>query len=333
VVKPSQALSGPQKVVYLAMRRKGTVGRLPVAIVYKALPETNGPLPLDFTFNENQQLKDLALRGYLAIGLTRPGNARSNVFLYAQDRCAPDKVDDLFARGADYLQAVIGSVSQEPSADPRRIIVVANGGASMDSIALATRHVDGLKAIVNVSGGVYIENCQASDIVRQILSTYRADVSVPTLWLYADNDTLFDKTLVTAERDTYVAAGGRAELWFLHVDGEPGYLLNFSRQGRLAILPHVDSFLAKLGLPAVVDANVDQLVALLGSERFRDLARQYMSGPSEKALVASNSRRWVGWNFNGPNRDSAIKAALEVCGEHATSEACHVIMINNDIQQ
>jgi hypothetical protein len=156
--KPSQVSGKYRRIFYLAMRKTGTTGRLPVAFVYLAKPEIRGPLPSNMYINAYGQMKDLALRGYLAISVQAMAGGRSDAFTFAQNKCVPDLINDAVTSDADYLQAVINSVIQEPAADPSRIIVVANGTAAIATLKLSTRRINGLRAIVNVSGGFHVED-------------------------------------------------------------------------------------------------------------------------------------------------------------------------------
>jgi len=318
-------------VSYLMTRKKGVSGPLPVAFVYMSIPETSDPLP-DLNISHPAYDEDFALRGYLAVRVIERPRDITEVFYAPKKYCTSPRIADVFQRRADYLQAVIASVASEPAIDNKHMIIVANGPAAMDSLALGSRGIPGLQAIIAIGGGIYVEGCDVISQLKPLLTRYGAKNSLPTLWIYQDNDSLYQQASVIALRDAYISYGGSADLSFLHIAGEPSYSLNFSAQGRSAFLPVIDDFLTKRNLPAVGGTLSDALARKIGGAMNRNLARKYISGPTNKALAMSSSGRVLGSSFFENDVTAAKAAALTDCRAHAKGEECRIIMINDDQQ-
>jgi dienelactone hydrolase len=90
------------------------------------------------------------------------------------------------------------------------------GGAAV--LALAARNPPGLRAVVNVSGGIRPLSpdggpgvyCKPEDLVPAFAGLGERS-RVPSLWLYAENDSLFPADYVRGLHEAYVAKGGRSD--------------------------------------------------------------------------------------------------------------------------
>jgi hypothetical protein len=228
------------------------------------------------------------------------------------------------------------ALRNEPEADMGQVVIVANGASALAALALAARHIDGVKGIVNTSGGLILNGCDLRAINEAMgdrLTDYGKMGTVPSLWLYADNDQAFDMATVNHWRDAYANGGNSAELAFVSMEGKPGYLLNFLPTSVVKKMPYVDRFLGHLGLPTIKESDVDKLIAKLGNAAFRALAREYLSGPGDKALAVSHSGKWVGAEYADLDDSIAVNFALRDCNQRSGGEACHILMLNNDYQR
>jgi dienelactone hydrolase len=109
-------------------------------------------------------------------------------------------------------------------------------------------HYAGLKpgevmAVVNFSGGWYP--------YAPVTAPYYANAGrgaadkVPQLWLYADNDKLYDEGLIRGYYQAFTAAGGSARFELLHGVPGDGHLLRLYPDRWRSI---ADQFLATLDL-------------------------------------------------------------------------------------
>ena len=317
---------------------EATTGQLPVALIISSRPEAK-VIDTDLWSKESGRKDngmsghsdDFARRGYLAVWIMLTHQMSDLEF----SSCQPEAIATAIEQGVEKIQRLLNALRKEPEADLKHIVIIANGATAVTALVLATRHVDGLKGVINVSGGLSLPDCDAratNDVIGKILATGGANRSTPSLWLYADNDEAFDQMTVGDWRDAYMKVAGDVDLAFIGMDHKPGYLLNFLPASFLRMAPRINGFLDHLGLPAVHESDVDKLVTKLGDEKFRDLAREYLAGPGHKALAVSQSGKWVGTDFSETNDIGAINFTLRDCNQRS-GEGCHILMLNNDYQR
>lgn len=128
---------------------------------------------------------------------------------------------------SDDISAAIGYMSQQTFIDPQRTIVVGVSTGGWASLALASRKPSLARAIINFAGGRGGHAhgranavCGASQLV-EAARAYGSTSAIPTLWLYAENDSYFSPDLARAMTDAWRDGGGHVELELL-----PPYLLD-----------------------------------------------------------------------------------------------------------
>jgi dienelactone hydrolase len=241
----------PYRLEALVVRPAKTDGRLPVALI------THGK---NLLASENQafradlmlpQARDLAARGWLAVAVIRrgyglsdgiPGVSRGAAYMSCQNS---DLVRG-FDIEADDLVGALEALAARQDADLSRVIAVGQSLGGGTVLAFAARKPAGLRAVVNISGGVWRSAgngvCDHADLVGAMAS-FGSRTSVPSLWLYAENDSLFPPVLVTRMRDAYAQAGGQAELrMFPPVLGD-GHALFSNEKARKKWLQSFDAFM------------------------------------------------------------------------------------------
>jgi dienelactone hydrolase len=205
----------------LVVRPAKAEGRLPIALIThgkNAKAAENQALRADMML---PQARDFAARGWLAVVVLRRGYGQSDGLPGVSRGAAYMACENAdLARGfeieADDLDGALKVVAARPDADGTRAIAIGQSLGGGVVLALAARRPAGLLGVVNVSGGAWRTNgdgniCEHADLVAA-MATFGSRTRIPTLWLYAENDSLFPPELVTRMRDAYAAAGGRAEL-------------------------------------------------------------------------------------------------------------------------
>ncbi|GAA4333831.1 hypothetical protein GCM10023165_09220 [Variovorax defluvii] len=122
------------------------------------------------------------------------------------------------------------------NADAITLLGVSAG--ALASFAAAGRMGPTVSRVINFSGGRRLRGLAARDCYPQALlsafSTFGAEVSAPTLWLYAPNDSVFPAPLVAECLRVFRAAGGKAEFAEIPVyRGDPHDV--FSNPGTMPI--------------------------------------------------------------------------------------------------
>jgi dienelactone hydrolase len=173
---------------------------------------------------------------------------------------------DVEADGIDKaqdLRGVIQALRQDARVDPSRIVVLGQSYGGLATLALGTLDVpDGVKALVNFAGGRRARYCSAyaADLVAAMAS-YGRRTTVPSIWFYGDNDSVFPPAVWRPMFEAYRAHGGRAtlvEVGHFAVDAHR-YLAD--PDGLASWAPKLDAFLTTTGLPTAITQP-----ALLGAD-------------------------------------------------------------------
>ena len=124
--------------------------------------------------------------------------------------------------------------------------------ATICMLAWASTQPKGAVGIVSLSGGTGSmkpgSNCDQEALVSAI-GSFGERSRIPTLWLYAENDTFFDPWIVERMHEAYAQGGGVAEVHVFDRLKEDGHELWKHFDGNLLWLPVLDRFLRAHGLP------------------------------------------------------------------------------------
>lgn len=333
-----QSDKGPYRLETLVVRPAKFDGRLPIALITHGKGRTaaeNQGLRADVMV---PQARDLAARGWLAVVVVRrgygrsdgvPGVSRGATYM----TCENSDLVRGFDTEAEDLDAALKAIAARPDADGSRVIAIGESLGGSAVLAFAARQSAGLLGVVNVSGGVWRAKvdgslCDHADLVAA-MATLGARTRVPTLWLYAENDSLFPAELVTGMRAAYAEAGGRAELLMLPPVLHDGHRLFVDFRGRVKWLRALDRFLQAHRMPNANVARVDKFMSATRlATSTRPLVQDYLSAPMPKVLVATASGAGVQWVANPVDIDGARKRILANCREKSGAE-CTVTMENN----
>src|SRR5262249_21748791 len=212
---------GPYRLETLIVRPAKADGPLPIALITHGKnlkSEDNRAIRADMLL---PQARDFAARGWLAAAVIRrgygqsdgvPGVSRGTAYMACENG---DLVHGLDVE-ADDIDGALKALAARPDADGSRAIAVGQslGGAAV--LAYAARRPAGLIRLLHIPGGVWRSRADGSMCefagLTAAMASFGARTRIPTLWLYAENDSLFSPDVVARMRDAYVAAGGRAEL-------------------------------------------------------------------------------------------------------------------------
>ena len=174
----------------------------------------------------------LLSRGYAVLVPQRPGHGRTGG-PYLEDQ-GPCRNADFVAAGngtADSIAAAIAFMRTDRSIRNDGIVVIGNSAGGFGALALAARNPTGVSAIVNFSGGRGghdrgrpLHNCSPERLVAAAAEFGRT-ARLPTLWLYAANDTYFPPDLSGRMVEAYRKAGGRAEYYLVPAIPGEGHAL------------------------------------------------------------------------------------------------------------
>lgn len=191
-------------------------------------------------------------RGYVVLLPQRRGHGSTGGELAeARDSCRDPNHYRAGQTAADDIEAALGYMQRQPFIAPGETVVAGVSSGGWASLALAARNPPHVRAIINVAGGRGARKggranaiCDEKRLI-QSAGAYGRDARVPTLWLYARNDTYFGPDLATAMAGAWSASGAIAELHVLPPYGLEGHGMMDDRAGWRYWGPHVESFLAR----------------------------------------------------------------------------------------
>ncbi len=316
----------------LIVRRPGS-GKLPVAII------THGANPGDPRAATIEWLRgwahDLANRGWLAVAIMRRGYGKSDGDVADNaGTCTMPDVGRYLDAHADDLEAALHSIAERPDVDMDHVVAIGDSAGGAAVMALAARLSVRLSAVVNVSGGLGRRlgpfrpdpACAAyeSDLVWNF-ARFGSTARMPTLWLYAENDSWFRPGLVGRMRAAFTGSGGKAELMMLPPFQGDGHTIFFAAGGGQLLLPELDGFLRANGLPTWNEATFAPLLARL-SPPDRQSVEAYLRMPTEKAL-ALGPETGAYWRQGERTLEDAQTKALAYCNEQ-TKAGCSLAADN-----
>lgn len=200
-------------------------------------------------------------RGYAVLLPQRRGHgATGGPLAEGRDSCGHPDHYKSGQTAADDIEASIGYMAAQPFIDRTRIVVAGVSTGGWASLALASRNLPGVQAVINFSGGrggyangVSGRVCGPDGLVAAA-GKYATSAGVPTLWLYARNDSYFGPDLAASMASAWNGAGGDAEMHVLPPYRDEGHNLANDEAGWNLWGPYVDAFL-KAHPPAAVVAH------------------------------------------------------------------------------
>ncbi len=160
-------------------------------------------------------------RGYVVVVPERPGHAGGGDYLEDQGGCRDADYVKSADGAADSMAAAVDFMKRQPFVAPDGIIIAGHSAGGFGSLAYAARRPPGLRAVVNFSGGrggrhmnQAGNNCAPERLVAAA-AHFGSATRVPTLWIYAENDSYFPPDLSKAMAVAFTDAGGRADYLLL----------------------------------------------------------------------------------------------------------------------
>lgn len=170
-------------------------------------------------------------RGYLVVLPERPGHGGGGRYLEDQGGCESADYVGSANGAADSIAAAVDFMKKQDFVQPSGTVVAGHSAGAFASLAYAARAPAGLRAVVNFSGGRGgrhlnrpLNNC-APDRLIAAAAQFGRTARVPTLWIYAENDSYFPPQLSAALAEAFRNAGGRADYVLLPPVGPEGHFV------------------------------------------------------------------------------------------------------------
>lgn len=242
-------------------------GLLMHAILFR--PAGDGPFPLaivnhgsseDARERKRQKLAEfpylsawLVARGYAVLLPQRPGHgATDGSYLEGQGWCGSPDYIGAGEGTAQSISAAYKYMHEQDFIAASGTIIVGNSAGGWGALAYAGEAPAGVAGVVNFVGGRggrdqnrADKNCAPERLVDAAGAFGAAD-RVPTLWLYAENDSYFGPELSKRMAEAFVAAGGDAEYHLLPAVRGDGHALMSTAGDEATWAPYLKKFLSRL---------------------------------------------------------------------------------------
>ncbi|HEV7719513.1 MAG TPA: dienelactone hydrolase family protein [Arsenicitalea sp.] len=241
---------------------------------YLYRPAGNGPFPLAVINHGSEEdaggrramgMPDfpaltawLVARGYAVLVPQRPGHgATGGRYLESHGWCASPDYQGAGRAAASSIESAIQFMLKQRFIRPGGVLVLGNSAGGWGALALAGKNPPAVAAVVNFSGGSGgrdrnrpNNNC-APDKLIAAAGDFGRTARVPTLWLYAENDSYFSPDLSRHMADAFSGAGGQVDYQLLpSVRGDGHALIATSGQEASWMRP-LGNFLARLPRPSL----------------------------------------------------------------------------------
>ncbi|NML33291.1 dienelactone hydrolase family protein [Paraburkholderia antibiotica] len=291
--------------------------------------ERSDPLPL---------AREFVRRGYVVVAPNRQGFGNSDG-VYQQDGC--DVAANGLGQAAD-VAATIDYMSKQPYVDATHIAVAGTSHGGLATIAYGTEAAPGVRALINFSGGLRQDACEDwQGNLTRAFGAYGEKTKVPSLWLYGDNDSVWNAPLVANMYTAYHAHGASVKMIDYGNYKNDAHRLVGDRDGVHVWWPAVESFLARAGMPTAVQYRVadpsapkasgfaaldavDSVPFLdeAGRNGYRNFLHQYPS----RAFAVSDSGAWS-WAEGG---DDPMSVAVTNC-QKQSADPCRLYAVDNSV--
>lgn len=186
-------------------------------------------------------------RGMAVLTAMRRGRGASGGEYLERYDCDPAVLSAGVERAMADLDAVMGFVAEQPWADTTRLILGGMSRGAFLSIVYSSARPITARGVINFAGGWTVERCDSRlRFHEQTLAQAGRATTLPTLWLYAENDRNYGPAAIRSYHGAFTRAGGTAELHLFPPIGHGGHIL---------LPPHVevwsaavDDFLNRIGL-------------------------------------------------------------------------------------
>lgn len=283
--------------------------------------------------------REFVKRGYAVVIPMRRGFSQSNG-IHKNFGC------DLKLAGqtqADDIQAVLIALKKQSWVDAERILIAGQSYGGLATLALGTRHIEGVRGLLNFAGGLRLDDnsCNWRAELRAAFSDYGKKTNLPSLWFYGSNDSYFGPSLVSELIESYSTAGGHAQLVTFGDFKSDAHSMISSSQSVPIWWPQTAAFLERIGMstketvtlaPRAQAINshyavIENVAAVpFVSQGGRSAYQEFLKKSHPRAFAIALNGAWS-WAEEG---DDPANRALEAC-EKRSKKSCQLYALDNDV--
>ena len=311
------AEAGPQGLEAFLIRPAATK-RYPLALLSHGSPRSFDDRATMSAHRYYGIALEYARRGFAALIVMRRGYGTSpGGRVDSVGGCAKAAYLPAAAVAVADLRAAIDAMARRPDVTTTGMIAAGHSAGGLATIALTAQAPPGLVAAINFAGGRGSRDdddvCNRDGLV-QAFTAFGRTSRVPTLWVYASNDSYFGPDLARRLHDVFRASGGNATFVAAPAYGDDGHYL-YSVAGRPQWTPYVDAFLRER---ALVGRDVLGLPDPLPPPRqLNDAARaefaRYLASTLPHKAFAVSPNGGYGWRAGRVTADDARRDSLAAC--------------------
>ena len=227
-------------------------GPFKAAVISHGSPASAAARPKMNVPRYNSATTWLLERGYIVVLPLRRGYGGQGTWAEDYGTCNGANYVAAGNATADDIVATAGYLATLPEVKRDRILLVGVSAGGFGTLAAARRNTEGVFAAINFSGGrgghqgkYGDENCAPGNLVKAA-AAFGSEAKVPSLWVYAQNDSFFDPELSRRMFEAYKGAGGRAEYVLFAAFKKDGHSIFGDVEGKAVWSERVARFLEGL---------------------------------------------------------------------------------------
>ncbi|WP_421991221.1 dienelactone hydrolase family protein [Roseococcus sp.] len=201
---------------------------------------------------DNDAVRWFTARGYVvALPMRRGYGATGGAWAEEFGGCVSGNYRPAGLESAQDILTVTRAMQARADVARGPALVVGQSAGGWGALALSSLNPEEVGALVNFAGGrggwrggVANSVCREDRLIAAA-GEYGRTARVPTLWIYAANDSFFDNALASRLIEAYRSGGGRAEFFAAPAFGRDGHGFFFGRGGSAVWGPRVERFLRR----------------------------------------------------------------------------------------
>ncbi|MSP04106.1 MAG: dienelactone hydrolase family protein [Acetobacteraceae bacterium] len=254
IALPFEVIFIPKKALFNTFQLETTVskpsgpGPFPLVIINHG--KSLGPPESQPRYFPGWAVRYFIERGYVVFMPMRPGFSKSTGSYVA----AGCNIESTGLHDAEVVAATVAFAHTLSYVDRTQTLVVGQSAGGWTTLAYGAAKPDpSVKGLVNFAGGLRMDSCRGWQLnLAKAAASYAENTQIPSLWFYGDNDSYFIKDVYSEIFTRYSKVNPQAHLVAFGEFGQDSHSLFGSKDGRAIWQPHLEKFMAQLGLPVKV---------------------------------------------------------------------------------
>jgi dienelactone hydrolase len=187
-----------------------------------------GTVAPSVTLRPRRQAQFFVERGFAVLAPMRRGRGASQgTSAEYEGTCDAEILGAGLARAIEDVDAAMAYLRAQAWADPERVLVAGQSRGGILSVAYAAKRPDTVRGVINFAGGWTSQRCdeRGRGFNQMIFAAAGAQTRVPTLWLYAEDDSYYSAAWIRRYHEAFARAGGVATFYLFPAFGSDGHRL------------------------------------------------------------------------------------------------------------